>query len=168
MSKMTPPSLVRFEIPVDDAVVVEILQSQDGFCKVHAGHVHRQRAHVLQQGGTVSTCKEQPKHAANIPQKTTETFCGTQTDLPRTPSPCTGAGASRRSSTWIRQTGSRRRSGCPSPRRPAVFDSSASGSACWSSSLQTAAWFLCVALDKQLCGAKRRIKMAPLLFRNIS
>lgn len=47
-------SLVRFEVTVDDAVVVEILQSQDGLCEVHPGHIHRQRSHVLQQGGAVS------------------------------------------------------------------------------------------------------------------
>jgi len=41
-------SLVRFEIPVDDAVVVQILQSQYGLCKIHPGHVHRERTNVLQ------------------------------------------------------------------------------------------------------------------------
>lgn len=52
-------SLVRFEVSVDDAVVVEILQSEDGLGEVHASHIHRQRADVLQQRGAVSTCRGQ-------------------------------------------------------------------------------------------------------------
>ncbi len=51
--------LVWFEVPVDDAIVVEILQSQYCLCKVHPGHIHRQGTHVLQKGGAVSTCKDQ-------------------------------------------------------------------------------------------------------------
>lgn len=49
-------SLVWFQVPVDNAIVMEILQSQDCLCKVHPGHIHRQGTHVLQKGGTVSTC----------------------------------------------------------------------------------------------------------------
>ena len=52
-------SLVWFKVPVDNAIVVQILQSQHRLCKVHPGHVHRQRTHVLQKGGTVSPCKDQ-------------------------------------------------------------------------------------------------------------
>lgn len=40
-------SLVRFKVPVHDAIVVEILQSQDRLCKVHPGHIYRQGTHVL-------------------------------------------------------------------------------------------------------------------------
>ena len=48
-------SLVGFEVPVDDAVVVEVLQGEDRLSKVHQGHVHWQRSHVLQQVSTVTT-----------------------------------------------------------------------------------------------------------------
>lgn len=51
--------LVRLEVSVHDAVVVQVLERQHRLSKVHASHVHRQRAHVLQQGGTVSTCRGQ-------------------------------------------------------------------------------------------------------------
>lgn len=39
-----------------DAVVVEVLQREDGLSKVHLRHVHGQRAHVLQQRGTIPPC----------------------------------------------------------------------------------------------------------------
>lgn len=52
-------SLVRLEVSVDDAVVVEILQCEDGLCEVHTSHIDRQRADVLQQRGAVSTCRGQ-------------------------------------------------------------------------------------------------------------
>lgn len=51
--------LVRFKIPMHDAVVVKVLQSQDRLGKIHPGHFHRQWAHVFQQVGTISTLKEQ-------------------------------------------------------------------------------------------------------------
>lgn len=51
--------LVRFKIPMHDAVVVKVLQSQDRLSKIHPGHFHRQWAHVFQQVGTISTLKEQ-------------------------------------------------------------------------------------------------------------
>lgn len=41
-------SLVRFEVSVYDAVVVKVLQRQDGLCKIHSRHVHWQRPNVLQ------------------------------------------------------------------------------------------------------------------------
>ena len=50
-------SLVRLEVPVDDAVVVQVLQRQHRLGEVHARHVHGQRAHVLQERGTVATCR---------------------------------------------------------------------------------------------------------------
>lgn len=40
---------------MNNAVVVEVLQGQDGFCKVHPCHFYRQWAHVLEQVGTIST-----------------------------------------------------------------------------------------------------------------
>lgn len=51
--------LVRFEVSVHDAVVVQIFQSQDSLSKVHPRHVDRQSADVLQQRGAVSTWTEQ-------------------------------------------------------------------------------------------------------------
>lgn len=57
MSEMS--LLVRFKIPMHDAVVVKVLQSQDRLGKIHPGHFHRQWAHVFQQVGTISTLKEQ-------------------------------------------------------------------------------------------------------------
>lgn len=47
--------LVRLEVTVHYAIVVQVLQCQDGLCKVHACHFHRQSPDVLQQSGTVST-----------------------------------------------------------------------------------------------------------------
>lgn len=40
--------LVRFEVAVHDAVVVQVFQSQDGLSEVHACHVQREGANVLQ------------------------------------------------------------------------------------------------------------------------
>lgn len=51
--------LVRLEVSVHDAIVVQVLKRQHRLSKVHASHVHWQRTHVLQQGGTVSTCRGQ-------------------------------------------------------------------------------------------------------------
>ena len=48
--------LVWFEVSVNNAVVMEILQSQHGLSEVHACHIHRQRPDMLQERGTVSTC----------------------------------------------------------------------------------------------------------------
>lgn len=53
--------LVGFEIPVHDAVVVEILQGQNGLGEVHPGHVDGQRFDVLQQRGAVSPWRTQPE-----------------------------------------------------------------------------------------------------------
>ncbi len=64
------------------------------------------------------------------------------------PWPCTDVSASQRSRTLRRQTGSLRRWGCPSLRRPAGSGSSGSDSACWSSSWQNA--------DVSPCGAPGR------------
>ena len=55
---MCKASLVWFEVSVDDAIVVEILQCQHRLCKIHPGHIHRQRTHVLQKSGTVSTFRD--------------------------------------------------------------------------------------------------------------
>ena len=46
-------SLVRLEVAVHDAIVMQVLQRQHCLSKVHAGHLHRQCPNVLQQGGTV-------------------------------------------------------------------------------------------------------------------
>lgn len=68
-------SLVWFEIPVDDAIIVEILQSKYCLRKVHPGHIHRQGTHVLQKGGTVSTCKDQWSVVTDVLEiNTQETF----------------------------------------------------------------------------------------------
>ncbi len=48
-------SLVRFEIPVHDTIVVKVLQGQDCFSKVQPCHFYRQGAHVLEQVGAIST-----------------------------------------------------------------------------------------------------------------
>lgn len=52
-------SLVRFEIPMHNAIVVKILQCQDCFSKVQPCHFYRQWAHVLEQVGTISTFMKQ-------------------------------------------------------------------------------------------------------------
>lgn len=49
--------LVGFQVSVDDAVVVKVLQRQDSLCEVHPSHVHWQRSNVLQQCGAVSACR---------------------------------------------------------------------------------------------------------------
>lgn len=55
-------SLVGFQVSVDDAVVVEILQRQDGLREVHPSHVDRQRSDVLQQRGAVAACRGRSPH----------------------------------------------------------------------------------------------------------
>lgn len=50
--------LVRLEVTVHDAVVVQVLQGQHGFRKVQTHHVHGQGPDVLQQSGTVSSCNK--------------------------------------------------------------------------------------------------------------
>ena len=47
--------LVRLEVTVHYAIVVQVLQCQDSLCKVHACHFNRESPNVLQQSGTVST-----------------------------------------------------------------------------------------------------------------
>ena len=47
-------SLVGLEVPVHDAVVVDVLQGQHRLSEVHTGHLHGQRPDVLQQGGAVA------------------------------------------------------------------------------------------------------------------
>lgn len=47
-------ALVWFEVPMHNAVVVQILQSQDCFSKVHPRHFYRQWAHVFKEVGTIS------------------------------------------------------------------------------------------------------------------
>lgn len=49
-------SLVRLEVPVHDAIVVQVLQCQHRLSEVHAGHLHGQGPDVLQQGGAVPPC----------------------------------------------------------------------------------------------------------------
>ncbi len=46
--------LIRFEIPMHNAIVVKVLQGQDCFSKVHPCHFYWQWAHVLEQVGTIS------------------------------------------------------------------------------------------------------------------
>lgn len=48
-------SLVRFEVTVYNPIVVQVFQCQYSFSKVHACHIDRQSANVLQQSGTVAT-----------------------------------------------------------------------------------------------------------------
>lgn len=50
--------LVRLEVAVHDAIVVQILQGEHSFCEVQTHHVHRQGPNVLQQSGTVSSCNK--------------------------------------------------------------------------------------------------------------
>lgn len=52
-------SLVRFEIPMHNTIVVKVLQGKDCFSKVHSCHFYRQWAHVLEQVGTISTLMKQ-------------------------------------------------------------------------------------------------------------
>lgn len=159
-------SLVWFEVPVHDAIVVEILQSQYCLCKVHPGHIHRQRTHVLQKSGTVSTCKDQWSgcyRTQGTRSKCTAFKLQHYADLRHIPWPCTGVAASQRSSTWTPQRGSQQRWGCLSPRRPAVSDSLKSGSVCWSFSWRNAASFPCAEPGKQLCGINSLLVKPVLL-----
>lgn len=41
-------SLVRFEVPMNDTIVVQVFQGQNRLCKVHPGQLHWQGANVLQ------------------------------------------------------------------------------------------------------------------------
>lgn len=52
-------SLVRLEVPMHDTVIVQVLQGQDCFSKVHSCHFYRERTHVLEQIGTISTFMKQ-------------------------------------------------------------------------------------------------------------
>jgi hypothetical protein len=47
---------------VHDPVVVQVLQRQHRLREVHARHVHGQRAHVLEQRGTVAPCRWWTEH----------------------------------------------------------------------------------------------------------
>jgi hypothetical protein len=47
-------SLVRFEISVHNAIVVQIFQCQHRLREVHACHVHGQWAHVFQERSAVT------------------------------------------------------------------------------------------------------------------
>lgn len=64
--------LVRFKVSVYNAVIVKILQCEDGLSKVHPGHVDWQRSDILQQRRTVSTCKQTELSAATLILATTD------------------------------------------------------------------------------------------------
>lgn len=57
LQRYDPVLLVGLEVTVHDAVVVQVLQREHGLCEVHARHLHGKGPDVLQQGGTVSTCR---------------------------------------------------------------------------------------------------------------
>ena len=52
--KLLRDVLVRFEVSVNDAIAVDVLQSQHCLSKVHSGHLEREAAHVLDEGGHIT------------------------------------------------------------------------------------------------------------------
>ena len=73
-------SLVGLEVPVHDAVVVDVLQGQHRLSEVHTGHLHGQRPNVLQQGGAVSSYQNTPCPSGGRTQTHTHTHTHTYTN----------------------------------------------------------------------------------------